>query len=178
MVFSDDSPPPVPSTTPYPYTSLPLWQLRPGLIFSCTYSSPVLHPSTRIPNLSCRASYQNGLASVRCTWFLALVILFPLLFLLFSALFCCTECGGHGTVRYSFFFLSLLPLLHISRVSGATITSYLLYPTPSSTLTAHCSPYPIYLALWVAWHHGWASSGESASGRKGSHLRIANRTFT
>lgn len=120
------------STTLFLYLSPSFWQLRPGLISSCTYSSPVLHPSTRIPTLSCRASYHPKWS---CKVYDARGSLpSSSYFLCFFFCFCFVLLHGvwwawDGSLLF-FFSLSLLPLLHISRVSGATITSYLLYLTP------------------------------------------------
>lgn len=83
------------------------------------------------------------------------------------------------------FYLSLLPLLHPPVTMGLLlpITSPIYLDIPlflgmeHSAESCTCVFYTIHLALSVAWHHVgfiW----DSASGRKGSHLRIANRTFT
>ena len=184
VVFSDDSPP---RYALYHPILLPLWRLSPGLGSSCTYSGHS-SPNPGFNTQSLRKLPENGLASVRCTRFLALVILTLCLFHL-PTLFRCTECGGHGTVCLVFVFLSRFPSyrdIHPYH-PGATIISYL--PPLLSTLTSRCSSdrawcnsctLPSIPSAWCSGLHGaiWASIGDPASGRKGSHLRIANRTFS
>jgi hypothetical protein len=141
----------------------------------CIYTRPFFY-SIRVLKLSRRASYHQKW-SCKCTMHVVPCPRHPLssAFLFsFFFLFRCTECGGHGTVRYSFFLCRYYLYYTHPITSGAPTTSYL--PHHLSTLTSRCFfgwstvqrlhsaeaaqcrgctrvSYTIYLALSVAWHH-------------------------
>lgn len=173
MVFSDDSPPPFPPLLPYISIPLSFWRLSPGLT-SCTYSLL----STRVPKLSCRASYHQKW-SCKCTMHVVPCPRHPLSSALFSFYFVLLHgvwWAWDGSLLF-FFSVATTTITHPQSVWGY----YYLLPHPSSTLTSRCSSdgaqcrgctlssYPICLALWVAWHHGGHHRGIR---RLGGRVRI------
>jgi hypothetical protein len=185
VVFSDDSPTPFPPLLPSIYLSPPpLWRLSAELKSSCTYSSPVssfpLNSDSK-PQLSRKLPPKMVLQVYDARGSFPSSSSFVILFFFSSVtLFRCTECGGHGTVRYSFLFLPrFITITHIPFNLGLLLLppTYYLY---LSTLTPRCSmdgaavhtilhsrSYSIYLALWVCMAPCGHHRGDSASGRKG-----------
>jgi hypothetical protein len=150
VVFSDDSPTPFPPLLPSIYLSLP-----PPLATECRVEILlyILFARLFLPSqlgfqtsVVAQVTTKNGLASVRCTWFLPLVILFCHPFFFFFCYFVSLHGVWWAWDGSLLFFVS--PSL------------YHYYPHPLqpgvTTTTSYLLPLPIYLDTPL--FYGWSRS--------------------